>query len=90
MVGYMGYYLQYRQHLCGMRYITSDNSQSLPAFTTGDLRLGKDFGKKLKGLSLYIAAENLWNAEYQNIAWRPMPGRSFSGGVRFEFAVKKK
>ncbi len=90
MVGYKGYYLQYRQHLCGKRYITSDNSQQLPAFTTGDLRIGKDFGKKLKGLSLYLAAENLWNAEYQNIAWRPMPGRNFSGGVRYEFAVKKK
>jgi iron complex outermembrane receptor protein len=90
MVGYKGYYLQYRQHLCGMRYITSDNGQSLQSFTTGDLRIGKDFGKKLKGLSLYIAAENLWNAQYQNIVWRPMPGRSFNGGVRYEFAVKKK
>lgn len=90
MVGYKGYYIQYRQHLCGKRYITSDNGQSLPAFTTGDLRIGKDFGKKLKGLSLYLAAENLWNAQYQNIAWRPMPGRNFSGGVRYEFAVKKK
>lgn len=90
MVGYKGYYLQYRQHLCGMRYITSDNGQQLPAFTTGDLRVGKDFGKKLKGLSLYIAAENLWDAQYQNIAWRPMPGRSFSGGLRYEFVTKKK
>lgn len=90
MVSFKGYYLQYRQHICGKRYITSDNSQQLPAFTTGDLRIGKDFGKKLKGLSLYLAAENLWNAQYQNIAWRPMPGRNFSGGVRYEFAVKKK
>jgi iron complex outermembrane receptor protein len=91
MVGYKGYYLQYRQHLCGQRYITSDNRQSLPAFTTGDVRIGKDFSqKKLKGLSIYISADNLWDAQYQNIAWRPMPGRSYSGGVRYEFAVKMK
>lgn len=90
MVGFKGYYIQYRQHLCGKRYITSDNSQSLDAFTTGDLRIGKDFGGKLKGLSVYVSADNLWNAQYQNIAWRPMPGRSYTGGVRYEFLVKKK
>jgi vitamin B12 transporter len=41
-------------------------------------------GAKLKW-TLYLQADNVWNVPYRLIERRPMPGRSFMGGVRFSF-----
>ena len=38
--------------------------------------------RKLTG-SLYVQADNVWNVPYRMVERRPMPGRSFSGGVKF-------
>ncbi|MDQ3015299.1 MAG: TonB-dependent receptor plug domain-containing protein [Bacteroidota bacterium] len=39
---------------------------------------------RLKGL-LYLQVENIWDTPYRIIERRPMPGRSFTGGVKFQF-----
>ncbi len=36
--------------------------------------------------TLYLQADNIWNIPYRIIERRPMPGRSFVGGVRFLFS----
>jgi iron complex outermembrane receptor protein len=41
-------------------------------------------GAKLKW-TLYLQADNVWNVPYRLIERRPMPGRSFMGGVKFTF-----
>ena len=38
--------------------------------------------RKVRG-SLYLQADNVWNVPYRMVERRPMPGRSFSGGVKF-------
>lgn len=42
-------------------------------------------GHKLKW-TLYLQADNVWNVPYRLIERRPMPGRSFTGGIRFSFS----
>lgn len=39
---------------------------------------------QIKG-TLYLQADNIWNVPYRIIERRPMPGRSFTAGVRFTF-----
>lgn len=87
-VRYKGWYIQYRQNYTGLRYTTSDNQGELPAFTTGDVAVGKQISRLKHGLELYFRVENLWNEAYQNIAWRPMPGRAFYGGLVYVFNKK--
>lgn len=36
-------------------------------------------------LSLRLLAANLWDVQYQTIAWRPMPGRNISLRLQFEW-----
>ncbi|MDX2002859.1 MAG: TonB-dependent receptor plug domain-containing protein [Chitinophagales bacterium] len=84
-VAFQGWYLSYNHQFTGKRYTTSDNSESLQAFTTGEIIVGKQFLKALKGLDIFVNVKNLWNESYQNIAWRPMPGRAYYGGIRFSW-----
>lgn len=85
-LAYRGWNLYYSQSYTGQRYINSDNSQALVPYTTGTVRLGKIFWFNRHNLELYVTVENLWDEQYQNVAWRPMPGRSYLGGITYTFA----
>jgi iron complex outermembrane receptor protein len=75
--------MAYLHQWTGKRFTTSDNSEQLEGFSTGNL-LGQVFFKKAK-VALDFRLENLWNAPYQIIAYRPMPGRSWRTGLTFFF-----
>lgn len=67
-------------------FITTDNSQSLKGYALLDLEIGKDFlFKHYYQIDLAFRVNNIANTNYQNVAQRPMPGRSFEGTVRFHF-----
>ena len=62
----------------GSVYTTTDNSDSLPSYTLGNI--GLDY--HLPGISkikfiLGMRVNNLFNKNYQNVAYRPMPNRNF-------------
>jgi iron complex outermembrane receptor protein len=73
----------------GIRFVTSDNSTFLPGF----FLLNASFSQELNFLkheaSFYIQINNILNANYQVIAWRPMPLRSFMMGLNFTFKNSK-
>lgn len=83
--------VQYFQDLNGRRFTTKDNGNFLGAFTTADVSLGWEGGlsqgqesgpryaqRTRKGsLHLQAGARNIFNAQYQTVAWRPMPGRAW-------------
>lgn len=77
-------FLYYSQQITGTRYTATDHSTSLPAFSLGDLRLGSNRSLGVHRLELYGGVRNLWNADYQAIAWRPMPGRNYYAGLRLQ------
>ena len=62
----------------GSVFTTTDNSSSLPAYTVGNI--GLDFHwpriSKIK-FALGLRVNNLFDKNYQNVAYRPMPNRNF-------------
>lgn len=63
---------------------TGINDQ-IRAANIGSAGLSVDFQKHRLKESLYIQADNIWNVPYRIIERRPMPGRSFTAGVRVSF-----
>jgi vitamin B12 transporter len=65
-------------------FITTDNSQALKGYALLDLEVGKDFViKDDYEIGLAFRVSNVVGTDYQNVAQRPMPGRSFEGMLRF-------
>ncbi len=57
----------------GKRFITNDRSAYMPYFQLIDC-----FGSfSYKAFNLSFGIQNLTNVNYQNLPWRPMPGRSY-------------
>ena len=82
--------LTYRHNFTGKRFTTTDNrkADALDAFQTGALTLGRSFHFSGLAAHFQLSVFNLWDAEYQPIAARPMPGRHFRFEARFEFSTK--
>jgi hypothetical protein len=68
----------YRFQYTGMRYITNDESIYMPAYrisSAGGMYKLSIGNHQFMYLSCWIS--NLTGWEYQNMPWRPMPGRGF-------------
>jgi iron complex outermembrane receptor protein len=81
--GLVGMYgLQYT----GQRYTSSDNLSSLPAFHVSWISASYRLPIQKHALQLGGAIDNLFNQQYQAIAWRPMPGRAFRVTLSYTFS----
>lgn len=69
----------------GLRFTTSDNKSSLPVFQLSFASFGYAHQFKKHTVGVNVTIENLFNTEYQTIAWRPMPGRSFLINLNYQF-----
>lgn len=78
-------FLQYGHQFTGLRYTTSDNKSSLPAYQIGYVTLGYAYTIKKHTIGINFTVDNLFNKDYQTIAWRPMPGRSFLINLNYQF-----
>lgn len=85
-----------REQVTGVRYTTPDNLQWLPAYhllsaSAGyDLKLPRSKEKReahsiCETLTIQLGVQNLLNADYQVIAWRPMPGRNYTLTLTWNF-----
>jgi len=61
-------------------------NEDVQAGNIGSAGLNFNFLQHKLKWSLYLQADNVWNVPYRIIERRPMPGRSFMGGVRFSFS----
>ncbi len=61
-------------------------NEDVEAGNVGSAGLNYNFGQHKLKWTLYLQADNVWNVPYRIIERRPMPGRSFVGGVRFAFS----
>lgn len=80
-----GWYLSYLQEWAGRTYILSDNSEALPGFSVGALRLSRGWSWKLFSGRVYVKVENLWGENYELVANRPLPGRYYRVGINLEW-----
>ncbi len=74
---YNDFGITWSQQFTGKTFTTTDNDDSLPAFTTSNLSFQYKLDKKYGYLNLRVSANNLFDEDYEIIAWRPMPGRNY-------------
>jgi len=78
-----GFMIKYSYSYTAKRYISSDNSQFMPSYKLSDLSLSYAYKKGSKRAEIYLFIENIWNIDYQAIAYHPMPGRSYFLSINF-------
>ena len=78
-------FLLYGHQYIGLRYTTSDNKSSLPAYQLSYVTFGYEYPIKKHTIGVNFTVDNLFNTDYQSIAWRPMPGRSFLINLNYQF-----
>ena len=77
--------LTYTHLYTGSVYLLADNSESLPAFQVGDVSLQKIFDLQSLKIDSNFTVYNLWNADYEVVVNRPMPGRWLELQLGFTF-----
>ena len=78
-------YFQYNQSASSRRYGASDNSTWTNAFTIGNATIGHRFSIKKAELDIDFKIENVFDTDYQVIAYYPNPKRQFllRGSLKF-------
>jgi outer membrane receptor protein involved in Fe transport len=61
----------------GLRYTASDNTDWLNHYMLGAIVGGKEFKWKKYALVITGQINNVWNASYEVVPDRPMPGRNY-------------
>lgn len=84
-VSYKDYYLNYNFSYIDKRYITSDHTWHLPPYWVSGLSVGKTFNFLKYSLSLQAKADNLFNKDYQSVAYQPAPKRNYHIIINFKF-----
>jgi iron complex outermembrane receptor protein len=80
-------YSTVRINYTGKRYIDSENTRYLSPYTLTDLDFGIKLAMKKTLTDIRLGVENIFNIDYQNIAYYPMPRRNFMASVIFQ--IKK-
>ena len=68
----------------GSVFTSSDNNYSLDGYYVSNTGFSYSLGRE-KQFRLGLTLRNLWNASYQNMPSRPMPGRSINSSLTFKF-----
>jgi iron complex outermembrane receptor protein len=69
--------LNYNHRYTGYRFVTTDESQYLEPFQTGNLQMAYTIPLADYSLSASAQVRNIWNSRYEIVNGRPMPGRNF-------------
>jgi len=80
---YRRLYFNYNHTYTGYRFITTDESEYILPYNTGNLQLMYDTQVSHYPLSISVQCNNVWNQQYQVVAYRLMPGINWLAGVKF-------
>jgi vitamin B12 transporter len=83
------YFISYNQVMTGFRYTSAENDEYVNGFTVANMYAGKTFKMGACEIYLQLKVNNIWNVQYQSIAWAPMPGRSYYLTLQFQFNNRK-
>lgn len=84
-LGYKSFNVKYSQSYTGKRYTTADNSLQIDPFSIANISIEKTFEGKSFSIKSFFRIENIWNEEYQVMAYYPMPLRNYQIGVSILF-----
>ena len=68
----------------GKRYITVDNTGFLPGYVLNNIISGLKIDLRKTSVDLNLRINNLFNSDYQTIAYHPQPGRSYFVTISFQ------
>ncbi|WP_375561154.1 TonB-dependent receptor domain-containing protein [Bernardetia sp. OM2101] len=74
---YKSQFLRIEQQFVGRRFTTTTNTEYLPSYFLANLSLGKNIDYKKVSFVLELNCQNIFNYQYQSMAFYPMVGRSF-------------
>ncbi len=74
--------LNYNHTYTGYRFTTTDESEYLPPYQTGNVQLMFTTSVSHHSLQLTAQCNNVWNEQYQVVAFRPMPGTNWLLGFK--------
>jgi iron complex outermembrane receptor protein len=80
-LGYYGFIVTAFFRYTGLRFISSDNSDALPAYSIADIELCKRITFSKSSIKFAFRINNIANSIYQDVADRPMPPRNFEGTI---------
>jgi iron complex outermembrane receptor protein len=76
---------KYNHTYTGYRFVTTDESQYVAPYHTGNIFAAYDLDLKKTRLQINIQCNNLWNEKYQVVHLRPMPLRNWAMGFNAAF-----
>ncbi|MFZ4399607.1 MAG: TonB-dependent receptor plug domain-containing protein [Bacteroidales bacterium] len=82
------YFIYFANHFTGKRFTNTSNTRYMPAYQLSDLSIGLNLPLKHHGFSAQINVNNLFEADYQAIAWQPMPARNFEILIKYNIYKK--
>jgi outer membrane cobalamin receptor len=88
-IGYKRFYSIWLTDFTGRTFITADNADFLPDYTVNNVIGGIKTDLRKTQLDVYFKIENLFNVDYQTIAYYPQPGRSYFITLSFRFKYDK-
>jgi vitamin B12 transporter len=79
---YKNLYFNYNHTYTGYRFVTTDESEYIDPYQTGNLQLMYTALVHAHTLQFTGQCNNIWNQQYQVVAFRPMPGINWLLGVK--------
>lgn len=72
--------------ITGKRFTNAANTSYLPAYSLTDIRVASGMlPLRFITINVFGVVSNVFDKQYQAIAWYPMPGRTFSVGLSLKF-----
>jgi len=72
----------YNHTYTGYRFTTTDESEYILPYQTGNIQLMYHTALRNHSLQLTAQCNNIWNEQYQVVAFRPMPGINWLAGFK--------
>lgn len=88
-VSYGKFHFAWFTNFTGHRYTSADNTGYLPGNLLNGFSAGAIHSPEWGRLGFDLDVENLFNVAYQNIAYFPLPGRSFTIRITAQITYKK-
>ncbi len=78
---YSAWSLNYFHEVTDERFTSLENDQKLKAYQIGEFNLAYESTIHKSIIHIFLSIKNCWDINYQVIAYRAMPGRSFQTGI---------
>ncbi len=82
---FKGFYIRGIMLFTDKIFTSTDNSEFFKSYFISNLEVGKDFQFQKQQIGISFRINNLTNTQYQIVAQRAMPGRSFEGTIKLNF-----